>query len=281
MFTLTIKTATVPGGTKPSEDRVRHGVDWMVVADGVTTTAAGVRPRGADYADVLAAQTALIITDRALTLPQILAEAITGTAEQLGLGPETEPGRTGQATIAVGRAVDGWWEAAVIGDCTVAGVRTDDRAPLVLTDTRLADITRTLPDRRLQDGRLLAGEGRIGDDADRQLTAGILERLEHWANQPDGYGIAAADPKAGLEARTARWPLADIRSLLLTTDGGSRATDLYQKLSWDETDRICRRSGPQAVLDLIRRLDGDDPDGHGWPRRKRHDDATIAHAEVQ
>ncbi len=89
--------------------------------------------------------------------------------------------------------------------------------------------------------------------------------------------MAEADPDAAHEARRATWPRADVRRVLLASDGVGCGVDDYGIFpDWAAVDALAGEKGPQAVLDAVREAEESDPDGTRWPRPKVHDDQALA-----
>ncbi|MFE1595100.1 hypothetical protein [Nocardia sp. NPDC058705] len=101
----------------------------------------------------------------------------------------------------------------------------------------------------------------------------VAERAQR--NQPGGYWIAEADPRAARHALHARFPRGELSWIVVDTDG---VVDLMPMLglNWSE---VAQMSTPQlrALLDRIHTWEAEtDPDGQALPRAKRHDDKTVA-----
>lgn len=261
-----------------TEDRFRvlRRKGLIIVLDGVTTVALGADALGGTYADVLADAIADLAADLTTDLRTAPAAAIARTAVELGLGTETVPGRSPQATVAVCRFNGDLAEAAVIGDSPVIAIGTDGIA-CVLADNRLGVLVKDWPDRVEQWGRLGSGEGKIGDERHKELMRAIMRDLRDEVNRPGGYWIAGADPRAGHEAIVETWRLADLKTLVIATDGTSAGVDRYGLMTWPDVDALCRAEGPAASLELVEKAEAGDPLGHQWPRAKPSDDKVLIH----
>ncbi|QKG26089.1 protein phosphatase 2C domain-containing protein [Actinomadura verrucosospora] len=94
-----------------------------------------------------------------------------------------------------------------------------------------------------------------------------------------GPYYAGADPSVAEEAITGTVPAADLRRVLMLTDGATRLADTFAATSWAGLARLAAEHGPDAVIDRTREAERTDPQGRRWPRRKIHDDATLAVCE--
>ncbi|MFC4908039.1 integrase [Actinomadura gamaensis] len=91
-----------------------------------------------------------------------------------------------------------------------------------------------------------------------------------------GVAYAAADPSVAEYAITGTVPLADLRGVLLLTDGATRLADLFRETDWAGLVRLVRQDGPEALIARTRAVERTDPHAVRWPRSKPSDDATVA-----
>src|SRR5439155_17033651 len=132
----------------------------------------------------------------------------------------------------------------------------------------------TLPRRGGYRDRLQGGGG-FGDDHVAALRASA-KAIDDLRNRDGGFWVAEADPDAAYEARRARWPLADLRAVLIATDGVACGVDDYRIFSdWTAVLDLAMSRGAPAVLDLVRDAERFDPHGTRWPRPKPHDDQAL------
>ncbi|GAB3453111.1 hypothetical protein [Actinophytocola sediminis] len=253
------------GQPRPSEDVVVVLPNAVALLDGATTLLPG-RRSGGWYASHLAGHLAGRLTGYpTMELADLLAAAIQALAREHGL----EPGQAPASTVALVRWNDETVDALVLGDSPVVAV-TDD-GPRLLADDRLASLPRTGPGyrARLRDG------GGYGDAhvAALRTSATHVDRLR---NVDGGYWIAEADPDAAYHAVRASWPRAEVRQVLLASDGVSCGVDDYHLLDWSTAVDLVLAGGAQAMLDLVRAAEEGDPDGARWPRPKPHDDQALA-----
>lgn len=132
----------------------------------------------------------------------------------------------------------------------------------VVTDTRFASTIRRI-------------RQAVGTSPLRQST---VEKYQ-YINQPGGYWIAAADPRAAFEAVTGRVPLSGprrVRRAALLTDGASCAVDQFNLFDWSTLLDLVADHGPAELIRRVRHAETCEPAGPTRPRYKRHDDATVA-----
>ncbi|RZQ64341.1 hypothetical protein [Amycolatopsis suaedae] len=232
------------GRPRPTEDYVVVLDNAVVLLDGATSTRPGL-PSGGWYADKLS--TALAQRLRAAPdadLADVLADAIAEVATDNGLRARSAP----SSTVAMLRWCADRVDALVLADSPIVVFTTDGMR--VISDDRLADLR--------AGGQLQTG----GAVHDRRNTAG-------------GFWVAEADPDAATHAVRASWPVAEVRAVLMATDGVSVGVDEYRVLDWETALDLATRQGPAAVLDVVREAELADPDGDRWPRAKRHDDQAL------
>jgi hypothetical protein len=105
----------------------------------------------------------------------------------------------------------------------------------------------------------------------------LLERVTGEVEEiTGGPYYAAADPGAAEAAITGTVPVGELRRVLMLTDGATRLADTFGATGWDGLARFAAEQGPGAVVARTREAERSDPQGRRWPRRKIHDDATLA-----
>jgi hypothetical protein len=82
-------------------------------------------------------------------------------------------------------------------------------------------------------------------------------------NHPDGYWIAAADPRAAEHAITGVIPSDDVVHAALLSDGASRIVDVFEQMDWAEALAVMEASGPHNLIRRARVVEQTDPDGPG------------------
>ncbi len=159
-------------------------------------------------------------------------------------------------------------EWATIGDCAVLLHSADD----VLRLEREHD----------HDGRTRALLGTRASGV--TVTEDEIEaaRTQTRAEANRTYGALNGDARADAFVRSGEAPLADLRDVLLFTDG-LWAPDLRTEVA-DDVARffaVFRAGGLTALRDHGRSIERADSDCRRWPRLKRHDDiAAVALAAM-
>ncbi|UCA52986.1 protein phosphatase 2C domain-containing protein [Streptomyces sp. WA6-1-16] len=263
---MRIELATVPGSPeRPNEDWVsgtlpasgQGGV--LVLLDGVTP------PRGDDgcvhsvpwfTARLGGALVELSGSRPDLSLAEILAAAISRTAEAHRVTCDLSHVRTPQATVALARWNERAIEYLVLSDSALL-LESPDGAVRAVLDDRLT---------RLPPGSLASNE--IADATVR--------------NKEGGFFTAAADPAVASRAVTGSVPAAGVRALAALTDGAARWTEMFGEGDWADTLGLLRKAGPQGLIDRVRELEeADAAAGRVRLRRgKTHDDATALLVEL-
>jgi hypothetical protein len=228
-----IETAEQGAPGRVTEDRIRVLPNAVVVLDGVTSRTRPPTRNGGWYATQLADELARLINDTD-PLQDLLAQAITNLVDQHDLVPGDSP----SATAAIIRWTDETIDALVLCDTPVVAF---GQTTHVLEDTRLEDL-RPDPD------------------------------ILRWKNQPGGYWVAEAEPVAAHQALTASWPRAEIRKVIVATDGVSCGVSEYGLFAWEDLAEMPLGE----VLDQIRAAERGDSEHKRWPRYKTHDDQAIA-----
>jgi len=265
---MSIVTATLRGSGRTNQDTVVVTDHAVAVLDGATAWLPQESGRdGGWYSRQLGAALAGGL-DTDVSLVGLLQDAIWNLSQEFDLTPGNAPEST--ATIARWSAEE--VEILVLGD-SPAVIYLKDAEPLVLLDDRLQATGAEA--RKAYKEHLGAGHG-YGPELDALLAQ--LQRDEMvWQNRSGGYWAASASPEAPLHALTARYPLSDVESILLLTDGASAAVDDYEHPStWDAVDGVLRENGPDSLLASIHHLEESDAAGLRWPRAKPHDDKTLA-----
>ncbi len=281
---MRIELATEPGDPeRPNEDYASVALPasgqggTLVLLDGVTppTGAVGCLHSVPWFTARLGGALGELSVSRPdLTLPEVLAEAISRTADAHRDTCDLSHPRTPQATVVLAR-----WDAERV-------------THLVLSDSALllagpgGEVEPVL-DRRLDELPAAVRELR---DAVRALPRGSAERqalgreyaaaVEALRNAEGGFYTAAADPTAAARAVTGELPRSAVTALAALTDGAGRWVETFREGDWTDCFTLLRKDGPRGLVERVRELEAADPDGTTYPRGKRHDDAAVVYAEL-
>ncbi|MGW9045710.1 protein phosphatase 2C domain-containing protein [Streptomyces lydicus] len=276
---MRIALATEPG------DPQRPNEDYASVAlpasgqGGVLVLLDGVTPPEGDYgcrhpvpwftARLGGALLELSVSHRDMTLAEVLAAAISRTAEVHRATCDLSHARTPQATVVLARWSGDTVDHLVLSDSVLLLERTDGSVQPVL-DPRLDELPPAVRAQR---------------DAVRALPRGSAERaaagrdygraVEALRNAEGGFFTAAADPAVAARAVTGSTPRDRVRSLTALSDGASRWVEVFHEGSWGDCVRLVAAEGPQALIDRVRAAEAADPEGTARPRGKARDDAAV------
>jgi hypothetical protein len=95
-----------------------------------------------------------------------------------------------------------------------------------------------------------------------------------WTS-PTRFWVAETEPAASGHAVCHTVAVADVSTVVLMSDGAAAGVSDYQLTDWPGMADVLTRHGESAWLQRIHAPEASDPDGHRWPRTKRHDDKTI------
>jgi hypothetical protein len=88
--------------------------------------------------------------------------------------------------------------------------------------------------------------------------------------------VAEAVPEAAHHALTASWPTAELAVVMAMTDGVSNGIERYGIPPDWPTAVDLATDDPGQLVHAVHDAEASDPDGHCWPRSKRHDDKALA-----
>lgn len=241
-----------------NEDRFRAGPDWALVLDGAGRypgrTGGCVHPVTwlvEHLADHLSEELA---NNTNTSLVEVMRTAILLTmADHSGTCDLSDPLTPG-AAVAVVRLQNDIVEWLVLGDCAVA-IDRKTADTLVVIDDRVDH----LPDAPVTDAEV------------RTYDPGFVATVR---NQPGGFWVAAATSEAADHALTGQISQADVRDVLLCSDGVTRLTERHG-WTWTAMFDQARQHGPSVLIGAVREADSADPSPRRW-RGKAHDDATAA-----
>ncbi|MEI5595902.1 hypothetical protein [Streptomyces brasiliscabiei] len=270
---FSVATGELPGGDRPSEDRIFQTPGAVVVLDGVSTVSDD-EPRGGWYAETLGGHLiAGLADDPGADLRYVLERAISAVVSGHGLIPGFSPA----ATVAMVRQRGEQVDALVLADSPVI-VFTVHNGIDAVRDNRLAKLVAGRPECEEYKSRLRAGRGFTAPEH-RALLQKLRDHQLRHLNVPGGYWVAEADPEAAHQALVCSWPTADVAEILVMTDGVSAAVEDYGLYpTWDHLARASRTDGPDKAVRAIHALETrEDPAGRRFPRYKVADDKALAH----
>ncbi|MFI6879617.1 protein phosphatase 2C domain-containing protein [Streptomyces sp. NPDC050400] len=262
---MRIELSTEPGDpARPNEDYASVAVPAsgqggsLVVLDGVTP------PPGDDgclhsvpwfTARLGGALAELSASRRDMTLLDILAAAITRTADAHRATCDLSHPRTPQATVVLARWDADRVEHLVLSDSALL-VEAPDGTVTPLLDDRLDRVPRS---------SLVSNE--VADATVR--------------NKEGGFFTAAADATVAARAVTGTLPRAEVRALAALTDGVTRWVEKFHEGDWADLFGLVRKEGTEATLARVRSLELADAESRTYLRRgKTHDDASLVYVEL-
>ena len=281
-FTLH-SAATAPGG-KTNEDA--YGV-WpngrapraAWVLDGVTginDRALLPGPTDAAWFVAQAQETlpALLAATNDRPAPDLIAQlsdALGARQDAAWLSPDGAAGHeTPAASFVLCRQLGATIEIARLGDCLVLLEWMDGHIQL-LDDPALAAIEADLRVRILH----LRAKGVADPAATLTAMMPVLRDIRRRRNVAGGYGVLTADRSCLDLLQADRFPAAELRSILLVSDGYYRLVDVYGAMPDAELLRRTCESGAEKMLAELRAIEAADPQGALHPRLKMADDATA------
>ncbi len=280
---MRIELAVAPGDPQhPNEDYASVALPAsgqggsLVLLDGVT-------PPEGDYgclhtvpwftARLGGAMLELSVSHRDMTLPEVLAAAISRTAAIHRSTCDLSHPRTPQATVVAVRWSDETVEHLVLSDSALLLTGADGSVTPVL-DTRLDQLTPAV--RAAREALRALPRGTPGREAAARAYVRSVEALR---NAEGGFFTAAADPSVAARAVTGRTPRSEVRALTALSDGAGRWVEVFRAGSWRECAALVAREGPQALIDAVRAAEAADPAGSAYPRGKARDDAAVVYVE--
>jgi hypothetical protein len=233
--------AGIPG----TESICCHGVAWYTHRLGGALLGRLSRDDGRDLAAILAAG----IDELA--------------ADHRGTCDITNPSSP-QATVAMIRTSSGQLDYLVLADCFV--ILGSGGSPQAVTDEREVTARRIC-------SAPLAGVAR-GTAEYESVRDDCITALQARRNQEGGYWIAKDDPRAAEEAVTGSYPLRELDSAALLSNGASRIVSPYALTSWPGVLELLRADGPGEIIRRVRQAEAD---SSGDPAAAVPDDAAVAY----
>ncbi|MFB7831672.1 protein phosphatase 2C domain-containing protein [Streptomyces sp. NPDC056056] len=205
-----------------------------------------------------------------VSLPDSLAAAITQTADLHRDTCSVDDPLSPSATLAAFRVREGSVDWLVLGDCTLV---LDHRGALeVISDNRLASVA--------QDERVAMKMAPPNSEERRQLHSRLVQAERALRNQPRGYWVGAADPRAASEALYGSYPRGNVTRIALMTDGAARLATTFSVTDWAGCLKILEDHGPEWMISMVRQAELSDVGSTRWPRSKPHDDATAIYVRL-
>lgn len=161
-------------------------------------------------------------------------------------------------------------EIARFGDCLIL-LEYMDGTIRVLDDPVLAEIENDLKAKILS----LRSLGITDEAVMRREMMPTLRAIRQRRNVVGGYGVLAADPACLDLLQVDNFAAADLRSILMASDGYYRLVDVYDALSDRDLLHGTIDRGAETLLAELRAVESADPNGAQHPRLKMADDATA------
>lgn len=262
---LIVETATLPGSSgTPSEDRIFTTDNAVIILDGATQ-AIKLERNGEWIAEELGQRiTAGLQTDPLCDLPGLVEHCIA----ELVTTYELTPGHAPSTTVSMIRLAEDRLDVMVLCD-----------SPVIILDTK-GEIHQIRDDRL---DEIAASIERPSGKRDMNDPRWIktVEEFESHRNQPGGFWVPSATPEAARHSIERSFDVGTIDTALLLTDGASAGVDDYGiPTTWAEGIELAQRSADEFVA-LVHSTEEGDPDCERWPRSKRHDDKSVAVAQLQ
>ncbi|MGO1055556.1 protein phosphatase 2C domain-containing protein [Crossiella sp. CA198] len=260
--------ASVPGGGKPNEDWVGVTMRAAVLLDGLT--APGELGTGCIhgvpwYVDQLGAAIVSRMSNERVSLAEVLGQAIGHVAGLHEATCDLSSSGTPSATVSAVRIVAGQLEWLALADSVI----------LIDTETGIQAITDGRVNDAATEQRDAALSLPVGSPEQSHEVSRLVSAQREVRNKPGGYWIASADSEAAREALVGQVPLSTVRRIVLLSDGAARPVE-FGLSSWDELLATLVEVGPAGLIERVRNIENQDPQGKRWPRYKASDDATVA-----
>ncbi len=262
------------GATNPSgqnEDWMACSSDLVVVLDGATVrTRSGCSHGPSWFARKLGAAIIGNGASRSNSLSDILSESIEDVAAlHIGTCDLSDPAAP-SAAAAIVRVEGETIRYLTLGDVTIVADLGGGEI-VAVTDNRVSETA--VAERREADGFLI-GTPEKNEAMKRMKTVELAAK-----NREGGYWIAGSDPGAVKHAITGHWSTSSVRRLAVLTDGAARLVTMFRpNLSWGAVLDVLEHNGPDRLIEDVRLIEHNDPEGKRYPRNKKSDDATVVFA---
>lgn len=251
---------------RESEDAIAIGEGVAVVVDGAglpKSMREGCRHSVSWYARTLAEALREWLEDRANSMQDALAAAIAGVAGAHARSCDLTAGSP-SATVAAWRVDGANLDYLVLCDASVV---------LIGADGRVCEVT---------DGRIdaavdrAAAEDLAGRRVDRAEESRVrFAALERVRNTPDGFWCCHVDPAAAYQSMIGRVPLAKLRGVVISSDGGTRGFHTFGAHTIDRFAALALGGELGQVASEIRSAERSAPQDL---KVKRHDDIALVAA---
>jgi hypothetical protein len=179
------------------------------------------------------------------------------------------------AGIAIVRINKGNLESFVLGDVEI-NIKTDKEL-VTLVDEKVEAL-----DNKVME-MIYNNPNREQEFAFNDYTKEELEVLrEHRLkmNSEGGYYILEHDVRAIKNGIYHECQLEEVKEILMMSDGFSSIYNKYNQLSMKELLIKSKNDGVKSVLEMIRNIEGNDPQIKKYKRLRKHDDATAAYISL-
>ncbi|GAB2700590.1 hypothetical protein [Kitasatospora kifunensis] len=119
----------------------------------------------------------------------------------------------------------------------------------------------------------------IGTPEHQRAVSRLVAAQRPHRNVPDGYWVAAANPRAAQHAVTGAVRRDHLVRAAIMSDGVSCLAEDYGLTDWKGLLDLLGEEGPERVIARVRDAEAGDPLGERWPRYKASDDATVLFCE--
>lgn len=262
--------ATRRGGQE-NEDWLACTSGLVVVLDGATVRTATKCSHGpAWYARKLGAAIIGHAASMSQELAVILADSIRDVAALHETTCDLTHPASPSAAVGIIRVGGDSTQYLILGDVTVVAQVSGE--VIAISDDRVSQTA--LDERREADRYPIGSE-------EKQAAMQRMKVIELAAkNTPGGYWISGSDPRVVEYAITGTWATAQLDKIAVLTDGAARYVDLFRQADWPSVLASLGSVGPVNLINAVRQLEQDDPEGRRYPRNKRSDDATAAYVEL-
>jgi hypothetical protein len=263
------QVATAPGDpSRPNEDFAGVLGDCAVLLDG--SGAPGDMPTGCIhgvpwYVRQLGAQCLAAMTELpGEPLATVLGAAISVvSALHAGTCDLSCPG-TPSSVVVLARTGPESLDYLVLGDSAL--VVAHDGGVNVIADHRMQQVAQAE-----YRAMLALPTGTPEHQAARMAFVKVQQPLR---NQPGGYPVASTDPASADQALTGSFSAASVIRAAMLTDGVTRFAE-FGLGTWGDLLGVLSGYGTASLFSRVREAERSDPDGHRWPRAKRHDDVGV------